>query len=66
MAEGQTHKVHRKAKDKSKKPKSGTIAFIKFTWSVYLFQLKIGTNPKAFAFAAPGRRQKQAARSHDV
>ncbi|KAF2136755.1 uncharacterized protein K452DRAFT_279441 [Aplosporella prunicola CBS 121167] len=25
-----------------------------------------GTNPKAFAFAAPGRLQKQAARSHDV
>ena len=25
-----------------------------------------GPNPKAFAFAAPGRLQKQAARSHDV
>jgi ribosome biogenesis protein BMS1 len=25
-----------------------------------------GPNPKAFAYATPGRLQKQAARSHDV
>ena len=34
-------------------------------WTVLLTP-PIGSNPKAFAFAHPGRLQKQAARSHDV
>jgi len=45
MADNQTNRAHRRAKEKKKHS---------------------GENPKAFAFARPGKLQKAAARSHDV
>ncbi|KAF2837265.1 DUF663-domain-containing protein [Patellaria atrata CBS 101060] len=50
MADNQVNRPHRTSKDKKKGGKSHTSA----------------PNPKAFAFAAPGRAAKQAVRSHDV
>ena len=45
-------------------------AFRRFVLSKFLrthcINIHIGPNPKAFAYANPGRLQKQAARSHDV
>ena len=66
MAEGQTHKTHRKTKEKKIKSKSGKNMIQRLPYLSHLLKIGIGTNPKAFAFAAPGRLQKQAARNHDV
>lgn len=58
----QAHKPHRKSKEKKKH--DGGI-FLPPLCSCALL-IRVGPNPKAFAYATPRRLQKQAARSHDV
>ena len=59
----QANRPHRKTKEKKKHTDGNCSGFLVARNTLTAF---IGSNPKAFAFANPGRLQKQAARSHDV
>ncbi|KAK5143579.1 hypothetical protein LTR04_001850 [Oleoguttula sp. CCFEE 6159] len=63
MADNQAHQPHRKTKEK--KAHSGGQSELRSEHAQQDTDFP-GPNPKAFAYANPGRLQKQAARSHDV
>lgn len=61
--EDQVHKPHRKSKEK--KQHSGGLYHNRYCYEGLANSAK-DRNPKAFAFANPGRLQRTAARSQDV
>ena len=65
--EQQTHRPHRPSKEKKKHAHTGGSS-LNSLQSLFWRKLNcfLDRNPKAFAFANPGRLAKTAARSHDV